>query len=397
MEKHQIVVIGAGYAGLTAALRVASKARGTAHVTLINASDNFVERIRLHQAAAGQTLKARRLEPAIKRRGGTFLPGRVTSIQPNVKTLTVETSGGAQTVAYDTLIYALGSTIERDRVPGVREHAYTLSASGPRSTAELLAKLRQLPDGARVNVIGGGLTGIESVTELAEAYPTLRFTLVTRGVLGAGLSAAGREHVRGVMKRLRIDVIEGQGVTNVETGAAVLENGTRLAQDAVLWAGAFSVPALARESGLAVNARGQMIVDETFRSVSHRDVYAVGDCAAAAPVSGIDVRMSCQSAMPQGAHAADSIAARLMGREAQPFRFGFIAQCVSLGRRDAVVQFVRPDDSPTDRIFTGRLGALVKELVCKFAVEMAFSESRVHIYRWLQPRETQQAAHAPAR
>jgi NADH dehydrogenase FAD-containing subunit len=107
--------------------------------------------------------------------------------------------------------------------------------------------------------------------------------------------------------------------------------------------------------------------------------------------------MSCQSAMPQGAHAADSIAARLMGREAQPFRFGFIAQCVSLGRRDAVVQFVRPDDSPTDRIFTGRLGALVKELVCKFAVEMVFSESRVHIYRWLQPRETQQAAHAPAR
>ena len=397
MEKHQIVVIGAGYAGLTSALRVAAKAGGTAHVTLVNASDTFIERIRLHQAAAGQTLKARRIEPAIRRRGGTFVQGRVTSIQPNVKTLTVETAGGAKTLPYDTLIYALGSTIERDRVPGVREHAYTLSAKGPRSTAELLAKLRQLPEGARVSVIGGGLTGIESVTELAEAYPALRFTLVTRGSLGQSLSEAARDHVRNVMNRLRIDVIEGQGVTNVEADAALLENGARIAHDAVLWAGAFSVPALACESGLAVNARGQMIVDETFRSVSHRDVYAVGDCAAAVPVSGIDVRMSCQSAMPQGAHAADSIAARLMGREAQPFRFGFVAQCVSLGRSDAVVQFVRPDDSPTDRIFTGRLGAVVKELVCKFAVEMAFSESRVHLYRWLQPRETQQAAHAPAR
>jgi NADH dehydrogenase FAD-containing subunit len=107
--------------------------------------------------------------------------------------------------------------------------------------------------------------------------------------------------------------------------------------------------------------------------------------------------MSCQSAMPQGAHAADSIAARLRGQVVQPFRFGFTAQCVSLGRRDAVVQFVRHDDSPTDRILTGWLGATVKELVCKFAVEMAFSESRLHLYRWSQPRETQQAAHAAAR
>lgn len=396
MNKHQIVVIGAGYAGLTAALRVAAKARGAAHVTLINAADTFVERVRLHQAAAGQKLKARRLEPAIRRRGGEFLQGLVTSIQPNVKTLTVQTSGGTRTIAYDTLIYALGSTIERDRVPGVRDHAYTLSAYGPRSTAELLAKLRQLPDGGRVTVIGGGLTGIESATELAEAYPALRFTLATRGPVGESLSEAGRDHVRRAMRRLKIEVLEGQGVTKVEPDAALLENGTRIPHDVVLWAGAFTVPALARESGLAVNGRGQIVVDETFRSVSHRDVYAVGDCAAAVPASGIDVRMSCQSAMPQGAHAADSIAARLRGQVVQPFRFGFAAQCVSLGRRDAVVQFVRHDDSPTDRIFTGWLGATVKELVCKFAVEMAFSESRFHLYRWPQPRETQQAAHAAA-
>jgi NADH dehydrogenase len=397
MDKHKVVVIGAGYAGLTAALRVASKARGVAHITLINATETFVERVRLHQAAAGQKVKARRIEPAIRRRGGTFLQGRVTSIQPNAKTLTVQTSGGAQTVAYDTLIYALGSTIERDRVPGVREHAYTLSANGPRSTAELMAELRLLPDGARVTVIGGGLTGIEGATELAETYPALHISLVTRGTVGESLSDAGRDHVRRAMDRLRVDLLEGQGVAKVEADAALLENGTRIPHDVVLWAGAFSVPALARESGLAVNARGQIIVDETFRSLSHSDVYAVGDCAAAVPVSGIEVRMSCQSAMPQGAHAADSIAARLHGREAQPFRFGFSAQCVSLGRRDAVVQFVRHDDSPTDRVLTGWLGATVKELVCKFAVEMAFSESRFHLYRWPQPRDLRQAAHAPAR
>ena len=397
MDKHQIVVIGAGYAGLTAALRVASKARGMAHVTLINASETFVERVRLHQAAAGQKLKTRRIEPAINRRGGTFLQGRVTSIQPDAKTLTVQAASGLQTVAYDTLIYALGSTIERDRVQGVREYAYTLSGDGPRSASELMAKLRQLPDGARVTVIGGGLTGIEGATELAEAYPALRFTLVTRGPVGDTLSEAGRDHVRRAMKRLRIELLEGQGVTKVEADAALLENGTRIAHDAVLWAGAFSVPTLARESGLAVNGRGQIIVDETMRSVSHSDVYAVGDCAAAVPVNGAKVLMSCQSAMPQGAHAADVIAARLQGREAQPFRFGIVVQCISLGRHEALVQFFRPDVTASDRIVTGTMGAIIKELICKFAVEMTFSESRFHIYRWLQPREVPQAAHAPAR
>src|SRR5690606_30163142 len=130
-------------------------------------------------------------------------------------------------------------------------------------------------------------TGIESVTELAEAYPALQVALVTRGPVGESLSEAARNHVRRAMQRLRIEVIEGQGVAKVESDAALLESGKRIPHDAVLWAGAFSVPALARDSGLAVNARGQIVVDGTFRSVTHRDVYAVGDCTAAVTTSGI--------------------------------------------------------------------------------------------------------------
>src|SRR5688500_8087999 len=120
MDKHKIVVIGAGYAGLLAALRLAGKTRDVAQVTLVNASDTFVERIRLHQTATGQRVKARPILPLARARGITFVHGRVTAMQLAARTLTVQTASGAQTIPYDTLVYALGSTIEHDRVPGVR-------------------------------------------------------------------------------------------------------------------------------------------------------------------------------------------------------------------------------------------------------------------------------------
>lgn len=397
MDKHHVVVVGAGYAGLLAAFRLARKTRSLARITLVNASDTFVERVRLHQSAAGQAVKSRALAPAAAKRGIAFVHGRVSSIQLGAKTLSVQTSAGTRTLAYDTLVYALGSTIERDRVPGVRQHAYILT-DGPRGVADMAAALRGLPTGALVTVAGGGLTGIELATEMAESYPLLRFRLVTRGTIGEGLSAVAREHVYAALARLRIDLAEGSAIVRVEDYVAVIDDGRRVPHDVLLWAGSFAVPALAREAGLAVNPRGQVLVDETGRAVSHPDVYAVGDCAAAAPINGIDVRLSCQSAMPQGAHAAEVIAARLSGREPEPFRFGFLAQCISLGRRDAVVQFVRADDSPTGRVLTGRPAVVVKELVCRFAASISFMENRLfHPYSWLKPRSRTHASPQPAR
>jgi NADH dehydrogenase FAD-containing subunit len=76
--------------------------------------------------------------------------------------------------------------------------------------------------------------------------------------------------------------------------------------------------------------------------------------------------------MPTAAHTADTIARELRGKEPKPFRFGYVHQPVALGRRDAVIQFTRPDDTPRRAYLTGRAAAFYKETV---------SGSPVPVYR----------------
>ena len=87
-------------------------------------------------------------------------------------------------------------------------------------------------------------------------------------------------------------------------------------------------------------------------------------------------RMGCVSAMPMGAHAGANIAARISAGRLAPFCFGFFIRCVSLGRRDGLVQFVDAQDRPTERVLTGRAAALVKELICRMTLESVRGELR---------------------
>src|SRR5215813_3064264 len=111
--KTQIVVIGAGYAGLLLAVRLGGKTKGLPiEITLVNASDTFLERLRLHQYATNQTLQARPILEMLRGTGVKFLQGRVTAIHPAQREITVETENGLQYQRYDQLVYALGSTVD---------------------------------------------------------------------------------------------------------------------------------------------------------------------------------------------------------------------------------------------------------------------------------------------
>lgn len=66
---------------------------------------------------------------------------------------------------------------------------------------------------------------------------------------------------------------------------------------------------------------------------------------------------------PSGVYAADAIVRRLRGKRVKPFRFGYIHQPVSLGRRDAVIQFTKRDDRPGCWFLTGRAARIYKEVV----------------------------------
>ncbi|MEV1116624.1 FAD-dependent oxidoreductase [Actinosynnema sp. NPDC049800] len=357
MAEH-IVVVGAGYAGLAAA-KLAAKWTDS-RVTLVNARDRFVERVRLHQFATGQRLRDVPLADVLKGTGVELVVDRVTDIDPDARK--VRLTDGA--LAYDRLIYALGSHADLAGVPGAAEHAHALST---REDAQELAVA--LKTARTVAVTGGGLTGIEAASELAESRPDLDVVLVTAGGFGDALSDKGRRHVREVFDRLGVRVRDHAHVTEVRADGLVLGADELVAADTVVWTAGFAVPDLAARAGFAVDDRGRMLVDQTLTSISHPDVQGIGDAAAMKRHDGLELRMACATGLPTSQQAVRALAKRLDGGQpADRLDFRYRIRCISLGRRDALIQFVDADDRPRERVLTGRAAAITKELVVRTAL-----------------------------
>ncbi|MGV9881012.1 NAD(P)/FAD-dependent oxidoreductase [Streptomyces sp. NPDC003006] len=363
---HRLVVVGAGYAGLLAAKRLARQLRRSdVTITLVNASDRFIERVRLHQLAAGQRWAAPSLRQQLSGTSVQLVVGRVTSIDPTGRTVCVDVAPKA--IGYDTLVYAVGSQARLDDVPGAAEHAYAVA--GPEQATRLRHRVAQMASGGTVAVVGAGLTGLETASELAESHPGLRVQLLTGADdVGSWLAPRARTHLRRALERLGVTVHPQTSVTAVREDGLDTRDGVPFTADAVVWTTGFRAPELARAAGFATDDSGRMLVDATLRSVSHPEVYAIGDAAAGVSVSGAPSRMSCQTALPMGRGVADVVAARLAGRKPGPVRIGYAFTNISLGRRDGVVQFTHADDRPRRLVLTGRAAAAFKEAVVRSTV-----------------------------
>jgi NADH dehydrogenase FAD-containing subunit len=364
--KHRIIVLGAGYTGAIAAGRLARRLHPEdVAITLVNAEPDFVERVRMHQLAAGQDLPLRPLAEMFAGTGVRLRLAKVTAVDADRKTVAVIDADGADELRYDTLVYALGSRTDDHGVPGVAEHAYEV-ASRP-GALRLRERIARLDAGQTITVVGGGLTGIEAATEFAEARPDLQVALVARGGLGDWVSPKGQAHLRQVFTGLGIQVHEHGEVARVEAGAVVTKDGREIPAEVTVWTTGFAVHPIAAASTMATTESGQIVVDGTMRSVSHPDVYAVGDAGYAMGDTGKPLRMSCASGTPMGWIAADTIVARLTGATAWRPPLSYAQQCISLGRKDGLIQFVTPDDQAKSSAMRGRLAARYKEFICKGA------------------------------
>ncbi|MEV0912814.1 FAD-dependent oxidoreductase [Streptomyces sp. NPDC049967] len=365
--QHRIIVLGAGYAGATAAGRLARRLRREdVAITLVNAEPDFVERVRMHQLATGQDLRPRPFSEMFAGTGVEPKLAKVTGIDVDRRTVAVTDATGAQEeLAYDTLVYALGSGWDPHGVPGTAEHAHEIA--GRPGALRLRERLARLEAGRPVVVVGGGLTGLEAATEIAEARPDLEVALAARGTLGDWLSPKGRLHLRRVADRLGITVHENTAVTGVEPDHVTTADGASIPAEVTVWTTGFAVHPIARATALEVTATGRIVVDGAMRSVSHPDVYAVGDAALAMGPGDKPLRMSCASGVPMAWQAADGIAARLTGTKPPHSPLRYFNQCISLGRKEGVIQYVTADDRSVRAALTGRLAALYKELVCKGA------------------------------
>ncbi|MGW5433515.1 NAD(P)/FAD-dependent oxidoreductase [Streptomyces sp. NPDC004059] len=364
--QHRIVVLGAGYTGAVAAGRLARRLRPEdVAITLVNAEPDFVERVRMHQLAVGQSLKTRPLAEMFAGTGVELKLARVTGVDADRRTVAVTGADGAEELAYDTLVYALGSGWNDQGVPGTAEHAEQI-ASRP-GALRLRERLAALDAGRPVVVVGGGLTGVEAATEIAEARPDLDVALVARAGLGDWLSPKGRGHLRKVFGKLGITAHEDTAVTAVEADRVITADGTSIPAAVTVWTTGFAVHPIARATTLEVTGTGQIVVDRTMRSVSHPDVYAIGDAAMAMGPGDKPLRMSCASGGFTAWQAADAIVARLTGGKLPKVPIRYFNQCISLGRREGLIQYVTADDRAVRAALTGRFAAVYKELVCKGA------------------------------
>lgn len=154
--RSKILVIGAGFGGMIAMLRLAGKTRRqNVEITLVNASDNYIERLHLHEWVTNPRLINSPIVAMLRETRVAYLQGKVTAIEARQRTAVVQTQSGEQRLVYDYLVYALGSTIDMGKIPGVNEYAYSLIPHRPRSSVNLQEVLPALAkSGARV-VVGG--------------------------------------------------------------------------------------------------------------------------------------------------------------------------------------------------------------------------------------------------
>jgi NADH:ubiquinone reductase (H+-translocating) len=348
-KRTEVVVIGGGYAGVMAANRLTR--RPDVAVTVINPRPMFVERIRLHQLVGGSDDAVVDFRSVLAE-GVQLVVDTATRIDAPARTVRLATGAS---VSYEHLIYAVGSRSGARTVPGA-EFAFPIASL--EEAERLRAALAAVPSSAPVTVVGAGPSGIENAAELAALGRPV--TLVSGDVLGPYLHPRTRRALAARLARLGVTVVSGERVTGVTADAVELTSGRRIPSSVTIWTAGFGVPDLAERSGLSTDSVGRLRTDETLTSVDDDRIVAAGDSAAP---SGLPLRMSCQAAEPLGVQAADTVLSRIAGEEPEPFGTGFVGECLSLGRRDGLVQLARRNDAAVPLFVSGRLGAAIKEFV----------------------------------
>ncbi|HLZ62997.1 MAG TPA: FAD-dependent oxidoreductase [Ktedonosporobacter sp.] len=375
----RVLVLGAGIAGLLFTLRLAGKvARKSVQITLVDEADTFIVRPRLHEFATHQRVFTRSFSHILRKTQVQFVQGRVIALSPNEHSVIVQVGQEQHEMAYDYLVYALGSLTDRHSVPGVDEYAYSLSAWGPFSAEALREKLPAIAArGGQVVVCGGGATGIETAAQVASFYPQIKVSLVAQGKLALAWNKSVAEAIRRRLLSLRIEIVDQSTVKTVHAQSVALDQGREIACDLCIWTAGFTVPPQAREAGLPVNERGQILVDPFLRSVSHQEIYALGDCASPIEEPGVaHVRMSAFTAGIMGAHGADCLSAILTGKSPKSLSFAYLAQAVALGRDHAIFFLLSPDDRPRPPYITGWLGSLTRNAAVNFVVTAMLVQHR---------------------
>lgn len=349
--RKQILIVGAGFAGMWAALsaaRLAEINQQSIDITVIAPQPELRVRPRFYESAV-QTLVAP-LQPLFDVTGIKFLRGTVEQILPASKEVSwKDDSGEVRLRRYDRLVLASGSQVNRDMVAGAAEHAFDLDQLESASVLEqhLLDLANQPESDARNTVVvcGGGFTGIEMALELPGrlreilgADAKTRVVVVERGAQPGGRwSKELRDVIIEASAELGVEWLVNAEVESVDGSGVTLKDGQVITSQTVIWTVGVQANGLTAQIDAPRDRQGRLHVNSNLQVQGHEDIYATGDVAyAATDDKGNHALMTCQHAILLGKFAGNNAAASLLDVEPLPYRQEMYVTCLDLGAWGAV-------------------------------------------------------------
>ena len=357
----QIVILGAGYGGLRAALKLEKLLKNTPNckITLIDINDSHQLRTELHQVAAGTTNPqtiAIPIAKLIKNKNITFQQSEATHIDFTHQYVTT-TKGKTQ---YDKLIIALGSETEFFGIPGMSRNAHTLSSVQDATSIKThirdkFTEAKNETDKTKkqaastIVIGGGGFTGVELATELVDYVKRLcrqlqinpkdtKLIVVEGGAtVLPGFDPELIAQAQKAMRKKNIELMLKTPCISFENDCVTLKTGKKILTKTVIWTGGVRACDLVAESGLHYGPRSRVVVNPLLESVDHPGVYVIGDNALVLdPVTNRPLAPTAQLALQQAEIAAMNIYAEIKGLQRTRYTPKIAGQFVSLGDRDAV-------------------------------------------------------------
>ncbi|MGY3548332.1 NADH dehydrogenase [Bradyrhizobium sp. USDA 4472] len=342
----RIVVLGAGFAGLWAAIGAArmrdeiGNAGRDIEIRLIDRNPYHNIRVRNYEVDLSEVALplSQLLDPVGVRHG----IGEVEAIDPAHREISLVTSSGEETLRYDRLVLALGSEVMWPNIRGLAEHAFDVDTytAALRLEDHLTSLGRSAPSPGRstIVVVGAGFTGIEVAAEMPERLVRAGITGSRRIILvdsspavGATIGGHARPVIETALSSLDVETRLGVRLASVEASGVRLSSGEFIRTQTVIWCAGLRASRLAENFPGARDRLGRLLVDPFMRVADLPGVFAAGDVASSV-VDGLHPTvMSCQFARPMGRFAGHNVVADLVGRPMLPLRIDWYVTVLDLG------------------------------------------------------------------
>ncbi|MGH2403921.1 MAG: ribose 5-phosphate isomerase B [bacterium] len=359
----KILILGAGFGGLFAALGAHRALRDSAEITLIDRNDYFLFTPLLHEVVSG-TLRPHHVARPLARllpRGLRFVRATVEGV--DLADRRVETDAGA--LPYDFLVLALGgvpnffgqASVERNALPFKwLPDALRLRAQIEQRFAEAERDARRAPELLRTIIAGAGCTGVELVTELYDWMrgPMLRQHRRVRAEAVTFVLAEALDHLlcpmdprlmRAAVRQLvtrHIEMRLAHYVTEVAPGSVRFRTPSgeeaEMPCGTAIWTAGIKAHPVVAALAVPKGSGGRVQVSQTLQIPGYPEVLVLGDCAACPEPGGAILPATAQVAVQQAAVTPRILRALLAGREPAPFRFRRKGEVVALGRLGALAE-----------------------------------------------------------